>query len=60
LTDPECRTISRTAKGRTLRPEPLGEALARFDQPATVISESPDEASHQAVRAILAGSVSRR
>src|SRR5947199_413783 len=40
----------------TLRAEPLREALARFDRPATVISESPDEASHQAIRAaILAG-----
>jgi deoxyribonuclease-4 len=40
----------------TLRAEPLGEALGRFDRPATVISESPDEASHQAIRAaILAG-----
>ena len=37
----------------TLRAEPLGEALARFERPATVISESPDEASHQAVRAAL-------
>src|SRR5206468_1478252 len=37
----------------TLRAEPLGEALARFDRPATVISESPDEASHQAIRAVL-------
>ncbi|HXV58086.1 MAG TPA: TIM barrel protein [Gaiellaceae bacterium] len=37
----------------TLRAEPLAEALARFDRPATVISESPDEASHQAIRAIL-------
>jgi deoxyribonuclease-4 len=37
----------------TLRAEPLGEALARFDRPATVISESPDERSHQAVRAAL-------
>src|SRR5512134_1120940 len=27
----------------TLRVEPLREALARFDRPATVISESPDE-----------------
>src|SRR5215218_8871255 len=26
----------------TLRAEPLGEALARFDRPATVISESPE------------------
>ena len=38
----------------TLRAEPLAEALARFSRPATVISESPDEASHQAIRAILA------
>jgi deoxyribonuclease-4 len=37
----------------TLRAEPLGDALARFERPATVISESPDEKSHQAVRAIL-------
>jgi deoxyribonuclease-4 len=37
----------------TLRAEPLAEALARFDRPATVISESPDEASSQAIRAIL-------
>ncbi|HKG11296.1 MAG TPA: TIM barrel protein [Gaiellaceae bacterium] len=44
----------------TLRAEPLAEALARFDRPATVISESPDEASHQAIRAILAGSARRR
>jgi deoxyribonuclease-4 len=37
----------------TLRAEPLAEALAAFQRPATVVSESPDEASHQAVRAIL-------
>ena len=37
----------------TLRAEPLGEALTRFDRPATVISESPDEASSQAIRAAL-------
>ncbi len=37
----------------TLPAEPLGEALARFDRPATVISESPDEASHQAIRTVL-------
>jgi deoxyribonuclease-4 len=37
----------------TLRAEPLGEALARFERPATVITESPDEASHQAIRAAL-------
>jgi deoxyribonuclease-4 len=39
----------------TLRAEPLAEALARFDRPATVITESPDEASHQAIRAVLVG-----
>jgi deoxyribonuclease-4 len=39
----------------TLRAEPLGEALARFERPATVISESPDEESHQAIWAALAG-----
>ena len=37
----------------TLRAEPLREALAGFDRPATVISESPDEASSQAIRAVL-------
>jgi deoxyribonuclease-4 len=37
----------------TLRGEPLGEALSRFKRPATVISESPDETSHQAIRAVL-------
>jgi deoxyribonuclease-4 len=37
----------------TLRAEPLAEALARFERPATVISESPDEESSQAIRAIL-------
>ena len=37
----------------TLRAEPLRDALARFDRPATVISESPDEASTQAIRAAL-------
>jgi deoxyribonuclease-4 len=41
----------------TLRAEPLRDALARFERPATVISESPGEESHQAVRAILTGSV---
>jgi deoxyribonuclease IV len=39
----------------TLRAEPLAEALARFDRPATVISESPDDASSQAIRAVLEG-----
>jgi deoxyribonuclease IV len=37
----------------TLRADPLGEALATIDRPAVVISESPDEASHQAIRAAL-------
>jgi deoxyribonuclease-4 len=37
----------------TLRAEPLREALDRFERPATVISESPDERSSQAIRAIL-------
>jgi deoxyribonuclease IV len=37
----------------TLRADPLAEALARFDRPATVISESPDEASSQAILAVL-------
>ncbi len=32
---------------------PLGEALARFKRPATAISESPDEGSHQAIRAAI-------
>ena len=41
----------------TLRAEPLGEALAGFDRPATVISEAPDEASHQAIRAALLAAV---
>jgi deoxyribonuclease-4 len=40
----------------TLRAEPLRAALARFGRPATVISESPGEESHQAIRAILLGS----
>lgn len=37
----------------TLRAEPLRDALARFERPATVISESPDEASTRAIRAVL-------
>ena len=39
----------------TLRAEPLRDALDRFERPATVISESPDEASSQAIRAALDG-----
>jgi deoxyribonuclease-4 len=37
----------------TLRAEPLRDALAQFDRPATVISESPDVASTDAIKAIL-------
>ncbi|MEP6976512.1 MAG: TIM barrel protein, partial [Thermoleophilia bacterium] len=36
----------------TLRAEPLAEALAQLDRPATVISESPDEESTQAIKAV--------
>ena len=44
----------------TLRAEPLGEALTRFDRPATVISESPDVESSQAIyAALVARSASR-
>ena len=43
----------------TLRAEPLAEALARFDRPATVITESPDEDSHQAIKRILLGALTR-
>ncbi len=39
----------------TLRAEPLGDALARFDRPATIVSESPDEESSQRIRAVLLG-----
>ncbi len=39
----------------TLRADPLAEALAGFDRPATVIGESPDDASNQAIRAALLG-----
>jgi deoxyribonuclease-4 len=38
----------------TLRAEPLAAALAGFERPATVISESPGEESHQAIKAVLA------
>ncbi|HEY5872134.1 MAG TPA: TIM barrel protein [Gaiellaceae bacterium] len=40
----------------TLRADPLRDALAGFERPATVISESPDEESSQAIRSALAGS----
>jgi deoxyribonuclease-4 len=41
----------------TLRAEPLRVALAGFERPATVISESPDEESTQAIGVALARSV---
>ncbi len=44
----------------TLRAEPLREALARFERPATVISESPDEASTQRIGAVLSGASAAR
>ena len=37
----------------TLRADPLRQALDRFERPATVISESPDEESSQAIKATL-------
>jgi endonuclease IV len=37
----------------TLRADPLREALSQFDRPATVIGESPDEESNQAIKAAL-------
>jgi deoxyribonuclease IV len=37
----------------TLRAEPLREALARFDRPATVISEAPDAASTRLIGDVL-------
>jgi deoxyribonuclease IV len=42
----------------TLRAEPLAEALERFDRPVTVISESPNEESHQAIRTVLSSGTS--
>jgi deoxyribonuclease IV len=39
----------------TLRADPLRDALGRFERPATVISESPDEASSQAIRTAILG-----
>jgi deoxyribonuclease-4 len=44
----------------TLRAEPLRDALARFDRPATVISESPDEPSTQTIGAVLSGASDAR
>src|SRR6266536_6341443 len=39
----------------TLRAEPLRDALQGFERPATVISESPDEESTRAIKAVLLG-----
>jgi len=44
----------------TLRAEPLKKALRKFRRPATVISESPDEGSSQAIRSILLAKASPR
>jgi deoxyribonuclease IV len=44
----------------TLRAEPLGEALQGFDRDATVISESPDLESDQAIYAALGASSATR
>jgi deoxyribonuclease IV len=43
----------------TLRADPLGDALARFTRPATVISESPDLESDQAIRSALLAAARR-
>jgi len=44
----------------TLRVEPLRDALARFARSATVISESPDEASTQTIGTVLLGESAAR
>ena len=44
----------------TLRVEPLGKALKKFERPATIITESPDERSHQAIREELYAAVGTR
>jgi deoxyribonuclease IV len=44
----------------TLRAEPLGQALQKFERRATVIAESPDEESNQAIRAELYAAVGTR
>jgi deoxyribonuclease IV len=44
----------------TLRADPLRQALRKFRRPATVISESPDLESDQAIRAALSASASTR
>lgn len=44
----------------TLRVEPLRDALTRFERPATVISESPDDASTQTIGTVLLGESAAR
>jgi deoxyribonuclease-4 len=44
----------------TLRVDGLRDALARFDRPATVISEAPDEESTQRIGAVLGGASAAR
>jgi deoxyribonuclease-4 len=44
----------------TLRADGLRDALARFDRPATVISESPDEESTQRIGAVSSGASAAR
>jgi deoxyribonuclease IV len=44
----------------TLRAEPLRDALARFERPARVISESPDDASTQTIGTVLLGESAAR
>jgi deoxyribonuclease-4 len=44
----------------TLRAEPLRDALDRFERPATVISESPDDTSTQTIGATLLGESAAR
>src|SRR4051794_30953281 len=44
----------------TLRAAPLGQALAQFERPATVITESPDLESDEAIRAELYAAVGTR
>ena len=41
----------------TLRADPLRDALVDYERPATVISESPDERSSQAIRSVLMSSI---
>jgi deoxyribonuclease-4 len=44
----------------TLRAEPLRDALTRFERPARVISESPDETSTQTIGTVLLGESAAR